>query len=92
MFAGIHEKTFYVFGAAMFAYIPIIYCFFPETASRMLEPIDLLFASKSPFVWDKEKEFTKLMAQFNAEIRKMETENGGYMGDEKRCKEFVEKV
>ncbi|GFF97762.1 hypothetical protein IFM53868_09388 [Aspergillus udagawae] len=76
----------------MFTYIPIIYCFFPETASRTLKLINFLFASKSPFGWDKEKEFAKLMAQFNAEIRKMETENGGYRGDEKRCKEFVEKV
>ncbi|PKX89066.1 uncharacterized protein P174DRAFT_507884 [Aspergillus novofumigatus IBT 16806] len=66
-FAGIQEKTFYVFGAAMFAYIPIIYCFFPETAGRILEQIDFLFASKSPFVWEEEKKFAKRMAQFNAE-------------------------
>ncbi|KAJ5975994.1 hypothetical protein N7481_009701 [Penicillium waksmanii] len=75
----------------MFIYIPIIYCFFPETAGRTLEQIDFLFASKSLFVWDKE-EFARRKAQFNAQIRKMETEDGGYTGDEKRCEEFVVKV
>jgi hypothetical protein len=76
----------------MFLYIPLIYCFFPETAGRTLEQIDFLFASKSPFVWDEEKEFTKRMTHFNAEIQKMELENGEYAGDEKRCEEFIEKI
>jgi hypothetical protein len=76
----------------MFFYIPIIYCFFPETAGRTLEQIDFLFASNSPFVWDEEKEFAKRMTQFNAEIQKMEVENGEFAGDEKRCEEFVETI
>ncbi|BFZ64125.1 hypothetical protein YB2330_005264 [Saitoella coloradoensis] len=59
MFAGIGEKTFYVFGAAMFAWIPVIYVFFPETAKRSLESVDMLFASKSPFTWDEEKEYAR---------------------------------
>jgi hypothetical protein len=86
------SQTFYVFGVAMLVYIPIIYCFFPETAGRTLEQIDFLFASKSPFVWDEEKEFAKRMDHFNAEIQKMEIESGGYVGTEKRCEDFVEKV
>jgi hypothetical protein len=76
----------------MLAYIPTIYCFFPETAGRTLEQIDFLFASKSPFVWDEEREFAKRMTQFNAEIQKMEIENGGYAGDEKKSETFIEKV
>jgi hypothetical protein len=76
----------------MFFYIPLIYCFFPETAGRTLEQIDFLFASKSPFVWDEEKEFAKRMTRFNAEIQKMQVENGEYASEEKRCEEFVEKV
>lgn len=85
-------QTFYVFGAAMLAYIPIVYCFFPETAGRTLEQIDFLFASKSPFVWDEEKEFAKHMVDFNAEIQKIEIENGGCAGDEKGCEKHVENV
>lgn len=69
MFDGIGEKTFYVFGAAMIAYIPIIYCFFPETAGRTLEAMDFLFASKSPFTWDEEKEFKKRMEELEAVVR-----------------------
>lgn len=61
MFAGIGEKTFYVFGAAMFCYIPLVYCFLPETSGRTLEAIDFLFASKSPLVWNEEAEFRKRM-------------------------------
>lgn len=76
----------------MLAYIPIVYCFFPETAGRTLEQIDFLFASKSPFVWHEEEEFAKRMVHFNAEIQKMEIENGGCAGDEKGCEELVEEV
>ncbi|KAK0716623.1 general substrate transporter [Apiosordaria backusii] len=69
MFAGIGEKTFYVFGAAMLVYIPIIYCFFPETAGRTLEAIDFLFASKSPFTWDEEAEFKKRIAELDSRVQ-----------------------
>ncbi|KAG7293620.1 hypothetical protein NEMBOFW57_003674 [Staphylotrichum longicolle] len=69
MFAGIGEKTFYVFGAAMFVYIPIIYCFFPETAGRTLEAIDFLFASKSLFTWDEEAEFKKRIAELESRVQ-----------------------
>ncbi|KAH6621593.1 general substrate transporter [Chaetomium sp. MPI-SDFR-AT-0129] len=68
MFAGIGEKTFYVFGAAMFAYIPVVYCFFPETAGRTLEAIDFLFASESPFTWEEEKEFAKRVAELDSRV------------------------
>ncbi|KAL2005216.1 hypothetical protein VTN00DRAFT_2426 [Thermoascus crustaceus] len=92
MFAGINEKTFYVFGAAMFAYIPIIYCFFPETAGRTLEQMDFLFASKSPFIWDEEREFAKRMAQFDSEIRKIDVGEHVSDSDEKKGSDCVESV
>lgn len=57
MFAGIQEKTYYVFAVLLLIYIPMVYCFLPETAGRSLEAIDHLFASKSPFTWNEEKEF-----------------------------------
>jgi sugar porter (SP) family MFS transporter len=68
MFAGIGENTFHVFGAAMLVYIPIIYCFFPETAGRTLEAIDFLFASKSPFTWHEEAEFKKRIAELENRV------------------------
>lgn len=75
MFDGIGEKTFYVFGAAMFAYIPIIYCFFPETAGRTLEAMDFLFASKSPFTWEEEKEFQKRVGELEARVQEESKED-----------------
>jgi MFS family permease len=68
MFAGIQEKTFYVFGAAMLCYIPLVYCFLPETAGRSLESIDFLFASSSAFTWKEEEEYQKRMAEFDRNI------------------------
>jgi hypothetical protein len=60
------RKTFYVFGATMLPYIPIIYCFFPETAGRTLEAMDFLSATKSPFTWHEEAEFKKRMAELES--------------------------
>ncbi|EAQ93897.1 hypothetical protein CHGG_02132 [Chaetomium globosum CBS 148.51] len=69
MFAGIGENTFHVFGAAMLVYIPIIYCFFPETAGRTLEAMDFLFASKSPLTWHEEAEFKKRIAELESRVQ-----------------------
>lgn len=52
----------------MLAYIPLVYCFLPETAGRTLEQMDYLFASKSAFTWNEEREFEKRMAIFNANL------------------------
>ncbi|KAK0237232.1 general substrate transporter [Armillaria nabsnona] len=60
MFNNIGENTLYIFGVINFLCIPIVWAFYPETANRTLEEMDLLFASKSPFVWDEEKHFRKL--------------------------------
>jgi sugar porter (SP) family MFS transporter len=90
MFAGINEKTYYVFGAAMFVYIPIIYCFFPETAGRTLEAIDFLFAAESPFVWNEEKEYKTRMAELEARIQHVQ-EKGHALKDvnEDVCVEYT---
>lgn len=60
MFSAIQENTLHIFGAVNFLCIPIVWAFYPETANRTLEEIDLLFASPSPFVWDAEKNFARL--------------------------------
>ena len=77
MLANIGEKTFYVFGAAMISYIPLTYIFVPETAGRTLEQIDFLFASKSPFTWNQEKEFSKRMEEFESRIEASEEKGVG---------------
>jgi hypothetical protein len=46
----------------------IVYCFFPETAGRSLESIDLLFRSNSWFVWNNEKDFKRLKAEHDAMV------------------------
>jgi sugar porter (SP) family MFS transporter len=60
MFGNLNERTLYIFGAMNIAWVPVTYCFFPETANRSLEEINMLFASKSPFAWAEEKEFLRL--------------------------------
>uniref|UniRef100_A0A0D2YF81 Major facilitator superfamily (MFS) profile domain-containing protein n=1 Tax=Fusarium oxysporum (strain Fo5176) TaxID=660025 RepID=A0A0D2YF81_FUSOF len=90
MFSGINEKTFYVFGAAMFAYIPLVYCFLPETAGRTLEEVDYLFASKSPFTWDEEKEFAKRTALLHERLNKGNGSDG--MAQDKSIESHVEAV
>ncbi|KAG9253154.1 general substrate transporter [Emericellopsis atlantica] len=69
MFSGIGEKTFYVFGAAMFFYIPVVYCFLPETAGRTLEAMDFLFASDSWFTWEEEKVYRQKMEELETRLQ-----------------------
>lgn len=63
MFSALQEKTLYIFGACNFLTIAIIYALYPETNHRTLEEMDLLFASKSIWVWDAEKNFALLQEQ-----------------------------
>jgi len=41
----------------------LVWAFYPESSQRTLEEIDMLFTSKSPFVWEAESSFAKLMAE-----------------------------
>ncbi|TFK48172.1 general substrate transporter [Heliocybe sulcata] len=63
MFNAIQENTLHIFGAVNFLSIPMVWALYPETANRTLEEMDLLFASKSIWVWDEEAHFQKLKAQ-----------------------------
>lgn len=63
MFSRIGENTLHIFGAINFLSIPMIWALYPETANRTLEEMNLLFASKSPWVWDEEAHFKKLKAE-----------------------------
>ncbi len=66
----------------MFTYIPLVYCFLPETAGRTLEQMDYLFASKSAFTWNEEKEFEKRMAVFDENLARSELKSREITGSE----------
>ena len=58
VFADMLEKTYYEIGAAVVCYRPLVYCFLPESCGRTSEAMDFLLASKSPFAWKEEIEFS----------------------------------
>lgn len=78
--------------SAMFAYVPLVYCFLPETSGRTLEQIDYLFASKSMFVWNEEKEFEKRMAIFNQQVNGKEHASDDLSGSEKPEVAYIAEV
>jgi MFS family permease len=67
MFNAIGEKTLYIFGASNFIGLAMVWAFYPESARRTLEEMDMLFASDSWFVWDAEREF-KRQIEANPEL------------------------
>ncbi|KAI5299370.1 hypothetical protein KEM55_002235, partial [Ascosphaera atra] len=63
MFDKIAEKTLYVFGASNALAIVMVWALYPESNQRTLEDMDLLFAARTPWVWDAEKRFKELKEQ-----------------------------
>jgi MFS family permease len=88
-------QTFYIFGVLNYVWVVVIYCFFPETAGRSLESIDLLFRSNSWFVWNNEKEFVRLQAEHEAGVtagmRQLEKTGQTYMGKDTASTASMEK-
>ena len=60
MFNAIDEKTLYIFAISNVITIPMVWALYPESNQRTLEEMDLLFAAKTPWVWDAEKNFARL--------------------------------
>lgn len=63
MFAHLNEKTLYIFAISNVITLPMVWALYPESNQRTLEEMDLLFAAKSPWVWDAEKTFARLKAE-----------------------------
>jgi hypothetical protein len=63
MFNHIGEKTFYIFAISNVITIPMVWALYPESNQRTSEEMDLLFAAKTPWVWDSEKNFARLKAE-----------------------------
>ncbi|KAL5498386.1 hypothetical protein ACEPAH_2528 [Sanghuangporus vaninii] len=94
MFSRIAENTLYVFGAVNFLSIPLVWAFYPETANRTLEEVDLLFASSSPFVWDNERHFRELKdsgMQLSHHLYGQESVNGGSGDGDEKKQDIVER-
>lgn len=60
MFDSIGEKTLYIFAISNVITIPMVWALYPESNQRTLEEMDLLFAAKTPWVWDAEDHFARL--------------------------------
>ncbi|KAK5459901.1 hypothetical protein LTS15_004030 [Exophiala xenobiotica] len=65
MFESLGWKTLMVFAAFNVASIPLVYFFFPETANRSLEEINLLFSLNNPLVSANEAEYKKMLLEAN---------------------------
>ncbi|KAK5453627.1 hypothetical protein LTS15_006814 [Exophiala xenobiotica] len=72
MFKALGPQGFFNLAA-----VAMVYCFYPETSCSTLEEIDLLFASKSPFVWETERNFKELKLQHSALVHGMAGEKSG---------------
>lgn len=71
MFKAISEKTLLIFASCNFLLIPITWALYPEPSQRTLEEIDFLFASKSPWIWDAERNFAAIKDNYNATLMKL---------------------
>jgi len=89
MFNAIQENTLHIFGAVNFLSVPMVWAFYPETANRTLEEIDLLFSSNSPFAWDEEAHFMKLKAQRAQDSKDVTDDGSSKDGGEKAHTEHV---
>jgi len=83
MFDAIGEKTLYIFGVCNFITIPMVWALYPESNQRTLEEMDLLFAAKTPWVWDAEKNFAKIKSE-NPELMAAAAHRGFSMADLER--------
>ena len=65
MFDSLGWQTLLVFACFNVAALPLVYYFFPETANRSLEEVNLLFSLNNPLVSANEAEYYKMLAEAN---------------------------
>lgn len=68
MLSNIGWWSFIFFGCMNFVVIPIIHFFYPETAGRSLEEVDLLFTSDSLFVSKNMSEYDRRVAEAGGNV------------------------
>ena len=68
MLGNIGWWSFIFFGCMNFVVMPIIHFFYPETAGRSLEEVDLLFSSDSPFVSTNMAEYDRRVAEAGGNV------------------------
>jgi hypothetical protein len=68
MLSHIGWWSFIFFGCMNFVVMPIIHFFYPETAGRSLEEVDLLFASDSLLVSKNMAEYNRRVAEAGGNI------------------------
>ncbi|RMZ02076.1 hypothetical protein D0862_06150 [Hortaea werneckii] len=56
MFANIESRTYFLFAALNFLWVPTVFLFYPETKDRSLESIETMFTAK-PFHWHMERAY-----------------------------------
>ena len=68
MLGDIGWWSFIFFGCMNFVAMPIVHFFYPETAGRSLEEVDLLFTSDSPFVSKNMAEYERRVAEAGGNV------------------------
>ncbi|KAL0258758.1 hypothetical protein SLS55_006261 [Diplodia seriata] len=57
MLATLKNRAYFLLAGLNLMWIPIVYLFYPETAGRSLESIDVLFSTSSPLSWKMEQAY-----------------------------------
>ena len=68
MLGDIGWWSFIFFGCMNFVAMPMVHFFYPETAGRSLEEVDLLFTSDSPFVSKNMAEYHRRVAEAGGNV------------------------
>jgi hypothetical protein len=59
MFESMESRTYFLFAGLNLLWIPTVFFFYPETANRTLESIEIMFSTKSPL-------YSKMEAAYHA--------------------------